>query len=86
MANSLSVAKQMTFQIHNKILDIGDKGLAAQTAAVLKFVHYKFGDVNRVEIDGPDHAAHQLVRGRHIAGRDGVKLGRETDDGGRLRV
>ena len=86
MANSLSVAKQMTFQIHNKILDIGDKGLAAQTAAVLKLVHHKFGDVNRVEIDGPDRAAHQLVRGRYVAGRDGVKLGRKTDDCVALRV
>ena len=82
MANSLSVAEQMALQINDKILDIGNKGFAAQTASVFKLVYHKFRDVNGVEVDRPDHAAHQLVRGCHIAGRDGVKLGCETDDGG----
>ena len=72
----------MALQIHDKILDIGNKGFAAQTAPVFKLVYHKFRDVNGVEVDRPDHAAHQLVRGCHISGRDGVKLGCETDDGG----
>ena len=80
---SLASLVEAPFYGDDEVLDIGENGPGREGAAVGQFIDGEFRHVHGIIIDRPHViVCHDVIRGHHISGGNGVELRGEGNYGG----